>query len=246
MYNILKEVDNGSILYNKNDVYVGKSIEHYGEYQSEELKLFEEYVHPGDVVLDIGANIGTHTLWFSERVGDNGFVLAFEPQRLVFQTLCANMAINSRQNVDCKHMGVGDKQEIVKVPPLNPDVENNFGGLWIDGHKEGEDVAICKIDDMGLNRLDFIKIDVEGMEPSVLLGGLQTINKLKPAIYMEVDREKNYELLNGIITGLSYNVQMHTPSLHPSDSEMENIFGDVVSLNALCLSRERKYNGTYN
>ena len=99
-YNVIKQTDLGYLLYNPNDQYVGRSIEHYGSYQLEELKFFKKEVKRGDHVVEIGANIGAHTLFFSNRVGDKGRVLAFEPQRLIFQTLCANMAINSRTNVD--------------------------------------------------------------------------------------------------------------------------------------------------
>ena len=67
--NVIKQTDAGYVLYNPKDEYVGRSIEHYGDYQREELKLFSDYVKGGDTVLDIGANIGTHTLWFANRVG---------------------------------------------------------------------------------------------------------------------------------------------------------------------------------
>ena len=188
-YNILKETVDGTILYNPNDTYVGKSIETYGRYQLEELKVFDKFVQSGDTVLDIGANIGTHTLWFANKVGPKGSVIAFEPQRLIFQTLCANMALNSIKHVDCKQLGVGYSKRLVTVPVLDPLKKNNFGGLSIDGHTEGEPVAICRVDDIGLSRCDFIKMDVEGMEPEALQGAMNTIVKCRPVLYVELDRE---------------------------------------------------------
>ena len=239
-YNVIKQTDIGYILYNPNDEYVGRSIEHYGDYQREELKLFSQYVKPGDTVLDIGANIGSHTLWFANRVGskEGGRVLAFEPQRLTYQTLCANMALNSVMCVDCKHMGVGSAQKIIKVPVLNPEMKNNFGGLSIKDHEEGEDVAIVPIDHINLSSCDFIKIDVEGMEPEVLMGGLKTIYEHKPVIYLEVDRDENNPLLLEIMDSLNYKVEQHTPPLHSPDYEQENIFGKLVSFNAICTPRK--------
>jgi FkbM family methyltransferase len=238
-YNVIRQTEEGYLLYNPNDTYVGRSVEHYGDYQREELKFFSDYVKPGDTVLDIGANIGTHTLWFANRVGskDEGRVLAFEPQRLVYQTLCANMALNSVVCVDCKHMGVGSAQKIVKVPILDPDVENNFGGLSIKEQDQGEDVAVVPIDHINLSRCDFIKIDVEGMEPEVLMGGLKTIYNHKPVIYMEVDRGENTPLVAEIMDSLGYEMNMHTPPLHSPDYEQENIFGETVSINAICTPR---------
>ena len=52
-------------------------------------------IQPGDVVIEVGANIGPHTVFLAQHVGPQGLVLAFEPQRILFQTLCANLALNS-------------------------------------------------------------------------------------------------------------------------------------------------------
>ena len=237
-YNILKDTEDGTLLYNCNDTYVGKSIEAYGRYQLEELKVFDKFVQSGDTVLDIGANIGTHTLWFANKVGSKGSVIAFEPQRLIFQTLCANMALNSIINVDCKQLGVGYAKRLVTVPVLDPLKENNFGGLFIDGHSEGEPVAICRVDDIGLARCDFIKIDVEGMEPEVLQGAMNTIVKCRPVIYLELDREENVHFLQIFLEELRYEADRHNPPLHSPDYKGENVFGEEVSQNVLAIPQE--------
>jgi hypothetical protein len=135
-------------------------------------------------------------------------------------------------------MGVGSAQKIVKVPVLNPQVKNNFGALSIKEQEEGEDVAIVPIDHINLSRCDFIKIDVEGMEPEVLMGGLKTIYEHKPVIYIEVDREENNPLLVEILETLNYNVEQHFPTLHSPDYEQENIFGELVSFNAICTPKD--------
>ena len=237
-YNILKDTVDGTILYNPNDTYVGKSIEAYGRYQLEELKVFDKYVQSGDTVLDIGANIGTHTLWFANKVGPSGFVMAFEPQRLIFQTLCANMALNSIKHVDCKHLGVGYSKRLVTVPVLDPLKENNFGGLSIEGHSEGEPVAICRVDDIGLSRCDFIKLDVEGMEPEALQVAMNTIVKCRPVLYMELDREENIHFLQIFLEELRYKADLHSPPIYSNDYEGENLFGDMVSKNVLAIPQK--------
>ncbi len=237
-YNTLKETEDGTVLYNPNDKYVGKSIEAYGRYQLEELKKFERLVKSGDTVLDIGANIGTHTLWFANKVGPSGFVMAFEPQRLVFQTLCANMALNSIQHVDCRQLGVGYTKRLVKVPPLDPLKKNNFGGLSIDGHSEGEDVAICRVDDIGLSRCDFIKMDIEGMEPEALQGAMNTIVTCRPILYVELDRDANIEFMQVFLEELRYRASLHYPPLYSEDYEGENVFGEVISKNILAIPYE--------
>ena len=95
-FNRSAECRYGTLLFNQNDRFIGKSLELYGEYSEGEIDLFRQVVQPGTIVLEIGANIGTHTLFFARQVGHDGLVIAFEPQRLVFQCLCANMALNQR------------------------------------------------------------------------------------------------------------------------------------------------------
>src|SRR2546421_9260159 len=91
-FNRMKRCRHGYMLYNVHDQYIGRSLDRYGEYSEGEIELFSQLIKPNDVVIDVGANIGAHTLWFAQRTLPDGIVIAFEPQRLVFQTLCANMA----------------------------------------------------------------------------------------------------------------------------------------------------------
>jgi FkbM family methyltransferase len=248
MLNLVKDTPYGKIVYNPMDQYVGKSIEAYGHYQLEEKKIFSKYVNKESIVLDIGANIGTHTLWFAQN---SKLVIAFEPQRDVFQMLCANMALNSIQNADCKQLGVGSTREIIEVAFIDPETENNFGGLSLKDHSiekvreetgirdlDGEKIAICRIDDIGLQKCDFIKIDVEGMEPEVLKGGRKTILELRPYIYIEVDREKNWDFINDLLFEYNYIAHESLPPLYSEEYEGENIFGDIVSHNSLCIPAE--------
>jgi FkbM family methyltransferase len=250
MLNLIKDTPNGKIVYNPMDKYVGKSIEMYGDYQIEEKKVFSKYVNEESVVLDIGANIGTHTLWFAQN---SKLVIAFEPQRYVFQMLCANMALNSIQNADCKQLGVGSTREIIEIAFIDPETENNFGGFSLKDHSiekakeetgavdlHGEKIAVCRIDDIGLDQCDFIKIDVEGMEPEVLAGGRRTILELRPYIYMEVDRVENWELISDQLLEYNYTAYPSHPPLYSEDYEGENIFGDILSQNCLCIPTEFK------
>src|SRR5262245_2266954 len=93
-FNRLKNCRHGRMLYNINDRFIGASLHAYGEYSEEEIDLFKQIVRAGDIVIEVGANIGAHTVWFSKETAQGGGrVVAFEPQRLVFQTLCANLAL---------------------------------------------------------------------------------------------------------------------------------------------------------
>lgn len=232
----LKETRHGWMLYNPLDKYVGRSLHCYGEFSPGEVEMFDALIQPGHVVIDAGANIGAHTVWFARRAR---FVFAFEPQRILFQVLCANIAMNEFMNVQTYQMALGEAPGEVRVPVLDVTVENNFGGLCAKGHDEGEPVGLMALDQMSLPRLDFIKIDVEGMELDVLKGAVNQIERHRPVLYVENDRKENSEELKDFIAGLGYAVEEHTTRLFSPENHnnnVENIFGDAASFNLICYS----------
>ena len=233
------------MLYNPNDKFVGRSLDLYGEFSEGETALFGQCVKRGHVVLDIGANVGAHTLFFAAAVGPRGRVLAFEPQRLVFQTLCANVALNNITNVHCRNEAVGASPGTVRVPVLDPRSEQNFGGLSLEGQREGETegeaVPRVTVDGLGLGRCHFMKIDVEGMEVPAIEGAAETIRRLRPILYVENDRRQHSEALIRLIASLDYRLYWHLPRLFNPDNfagNPDNVFGDIISRNMLCLPAE--------
>ena len=119
-YNQLIDAKDGYLLYNKNYCYIGGAIAKYGEYSGLEMILFKQICTAGHVVIDVGANLGAHTVGLARLVGKAGRILAFEPQRLVFQTLCANVALNSLDNVDCYWSAVARENGMITVPEAVP------------------------------------------------------------------------------------------------------------------------------
>jgi FkbM family methyltransferase len=170
----------GMMLFNRHDQYVGASLRKYGECSIGETNLFGVLIQPGMTVLEIGANIGMHTIDLSRLAGPTGAVHAFEPQRLVFQSLCANVALNSCANVFTYHTAVGAAAGSALVPWLDPNAGANFGGLSLLDAQQGERVSQIAIDQLGLDACDFIKVDVEGMEIEALLGAAATIARTRP------------------------------------------------------------------
>lgn len=243
-FNRLKPCRHGLMLYNFHDQFVGQSLERYGEFSEGEAEVFRQLVGPGQVVIEVGANIGAHTVLLSRLVGPTGAVLAFEPQRIVYQTLMANMALNSLTNVHGFHAAAGKAPGQIVVPALDHCQTNNFGGLGLGSHTQGELVQLVAIDQLQLPRCDFIKIDVEGMEQDVLEGAAQTLAKHTPLLYVENDRqEKSLDLIR-CLDRLGYKMFWHTPLLyHPNNfaGNVVNVFDQIVSINMLCLHRDRPH-----
>ncbi|WP_037368041.1 FkbM family methyltransferase [Selenomonas ruminantium] len=244
----------GKIIYNTRDQYIGKSLELYGEYSESEARIFEFFIKPGDTVVEVGANIGSHTVHLAQLVGDSGVVWAFEPQRLVFQLLAGNMAINGITNVFCQQQCVSDKSGTILVPVLDVDDIVNWGGLSLEHSQAGEPVQVITLDSLELPRCDFMKIDVEGMEQNVLQGARKTIEKYRPVIYMEADRPQKREKLLAYTKSLGYRIFDHNAPLYNEDNffhNPENVFIatipvdeetvaniSIASINVICLPKE--------
>jgi FkbM family methyltransferase len=244
-FNELIRGRHGMMLANKNDVYIGRSLREYGEFSEGEVDLFRQIVRPGSVVVESGSNVGAHTIPLARLVGNKGIVFAFEPQRVVFQTLCANVALNSLSNVECRHAALGDKSGTIAVPALDYSRENNFGGLGLGGYKHGEPVLVVTIDSLELPRCDFIKVDVEGMEIQVLQGARRTIEKYQPVLYVENDREAQSAELITLIHSMGYKLYWHTPRMFNPANYFQNtkdLFGGIVSVNMLCLPESVRAN----
>ena len=245
-FNRLKDTRHGRMLYNINDVYIGRSLDLYGEYNEQEIGLLLQLIRPGITVVDVGANIGTHTVPFAKAVGESGGVVAFEPQRLVFQMLCANVALNSLSNVRAFQYAVGEEQDTIVVPQLDLTQPHNLGGVELGSHATGEQVAMIRLDDMELPVCHLLKIDVEGMELAVLKGGKELIERCKPVLYVENDRKEKGDELIRYIAALGYRMYWHRPLLfNPGNffKQSENVFGNVASHNMLCVQGDGKVEG---
>jgi FkbM family methyltransferase len=229
----------GYIVYNRNDIYGGQGIERYGEDAELECQILRQMCRPGDVVVEVGANIGTRTMAFARRVGPSGFVYAYEPQRIVFQTLCANLAVNSLVNVDARCAAVGTEQRWVEMPNMNYSKPGNFGGVAVCPLGTGRRVPQVRLDDdLEISQLDLMKIDVEGMEREVLVGADVLIRRFTPAIYIENDRPEKSDALICHLMELGYRLYWHKPLLFNSANffgEAVNIFPNIVSVNMVCV-----------
>ncbi len=209
---------------------IGRSFDLYGEFSEGEVDLFRQLLRPGIVVLDIGANIGAHTLYFAGAVGQHGRVIAYEPQRVIHQMLCANLALNSVTNVQALHAGAGRERGMTGAPILDYSKHNNFGRISLGTDGASERVDIIPVDALGLERCHFMKIDVEGMEGEVVAGATSTIARLRPPLYIENDRREKSAALIEQLLSLEYELFWHVPPYF----NPENFFVSVPMCSGDC------------
>ena len=251
--NTIQRCRYGLMIYNRKDIYQGKSFDHFGEYSEEEALLYKKLIKENDSVFDVGANIGSFTVLFSRLVGKNGFVVALEPERHNFYTLCGNMAINNLTNVHCFQYAIGENSGVINIPEINHEEIENHGGIELKTNanvETGYTVNLTTLDLISTPRkTSFVKIDVEGMELQVLKGGKNKILNEKPYLYVENDRqEKSLDLINFIKNELNYKIYQHNPAFFNQNNFYgckEDIFikemgKTFISLNLLCVPKERE------
>jgi FkbM family methyltransferase len=229
------------MLYLVTDAVIGRSLDRYGEYCQGEVDLFAQVVRAGDVAVDVGAHIGAHTVPLAHAVTSRGAVVAFEPQRILFQCLCANVALNGLDNVRTRHAAVGRRPGRVRVPQIDYAAGGNFGGLGLTNRQGGEQVELTTLDSLGLTACNFVKIDVEGMESQVIDGAGALIGRFRPVLYVENNRQAESPELIRRLLDLDYALYWHFAWLYNRDNhfaEAENVFGDTMTANMLCLPKE--------
>jgi FkbM family methyltransferase len=147
-----------------------------------------EYLPEGCVVVDAGANIGLVTIPFAQAILPRGGVVhAFEVQRMMCYALCGTVALNDLENVVVHHKALGAAVGAIAAGKLDYSQPQDFGQFsLLDKVKvDTQQVEVVTIDSLGLPRLDFIKIDVEGMEIDVLRGARDSIARYLPWGWIE-------------------------------------------------------------
>ncbi|MFC4256566.1 FkbM family methyltransferase [Altererythrobacter xixiisoli] len=188
--------DWGEFLVLASDEVIPRAIVREGSWAPNDIALFKEHVRPGDLVLDIGANFGHHSVVFAKLVGPTGQVIAIEAQRVMYQLVHANSVLNRLDNITALHAAAGQEHGTVTMYPISYEGENNFGALGVDtsapaGRGEGEEVAVYPLDDLlpdyAKGRpVRFVKIDVQAYELFVLQGMTGILKTDRPTIFIEI------------------------------------------------------------
>jgi len=234
----------GPMLALAGDRYISRSLELYGEFSPAEWRLLAQLVKPGMTVVEMGANIGAHSVALA-RACAPGPLYVFEPQQRVFQLLCANLALNGVRNAIAYPEAGGAADGVVLLPRLDYAAPFNFGGVSVTPEGPGLSgvrVRATPLDSLDLAACHLIKVDVEGFEAQVLRGAVETIRRRRPVLYVENDRKSLQGELIELIASLGYRQYWHLPPLFSPDNFngcREDAFGNVVSVNMLCIPQER-------
>ncbi len=229
----------------RRDDTLGPSIEKYGEWAEAEIDLLRPRVPLGAVVLDIGANVGTHTLALARHVGPTGQLHAFEPQPQTFALLNENIRQNNLASVAAHNIGLAQEEGSVRFASLDLSQPRNFAALTLhaaEGNSSDTDVRIETVDSFSLKECYLFKIDVEGMEAAVLAGARNTISRCRPLIYAECNRVDFGINIMRELGGQSYSFWLHhAPAYNPNNffGCQESIFGLAHECNILAVPSEK-------
>lgn len=182
-----------------------------GEYDPPVTRAMERLISTGDIVIDIGANIGALSLVASSLVGDTGKVISIEPGPLTHDRFNRTIQSNNIQNIILIQIGISDSEGEL-MWNMDPD---NLGNASLSLSAQGVRVPVTTLDKLlsehSLSKIDVIKIDVEGMELQVFQGSLLTLEHFKPSLIFEtMDAWKTakgpgyFDEIGRLLSGLGY------------------------------------------
>ena len=200
--NVLINSDYGPIIININDSHIGRQISKLGYWAGGDIELIKQLIEflltkkESVMFYDVGANIGTHSLAIAKTFGAKVIVRSFEAQRQVFNMLCGTIALNGLSNVYCHNLAVSDGEfDKIKIPLPSYNEPNNFGGLELTPplRSDNQSMVVNSYEEVATTTLDafnepvdFIKMDIEGMEDKALRGAYFLFEKYKPICFVEI------------------------------------------------------------
>ncbi len=174
------------------DKGIERKLYNQGVYEEGTLYCFEKILKKGDVVVDVGANIGLTTIRASKLIGPKGTIYAIEAMPSTFEILKFNILLNKLTNVVCLNEALADYIGSTKIFH-NLEINRGSASLYSDKKLGGVEVKVNTLDafvtTQGIKTIDFIKIDIEGAEYSMLMGGSNFFENHKPIICVEFSKE---------------------------------------------------------
>ena len=217
-----------NMLVNTKDL-IGWNLFFFGEYEKDTNRILERFVSNEDIVIEAGANIGSETLLLG-KLCPKGKVYAFEPAPQVYGYLQFNIGLNHLLNIHSYQMALGEKEKDIEFYLL-PEHFPNQGMSSKIRHTQAEKKIIVRqttinrfVEEHNIQRLELIKMDIQGAEYSVLEGAENVIRKFKPNILLEAS--ESYSDLTEIFKYLEkfgYLVYLITPGAELELIKKENL-----------------------
>ncbi len=208
----------GRLYVAREDSVIGRSLQIYGEWAEDEIASYAAFLVDGETIVDVGANIGTHSIALASRF-PHSEVVAFEPQPLAFSLLVANVFASRMANVYPRNLGCSDAEKVIHVAPDYEAMEWNIGAFSLVGASESREgtlpMSLVALDDMKFRqRVQFLKVDVEGMEEMVLAGAAKLIDRDRPIVYFEVLEIERLAGAKQLLQGLGYELRWLTSNAY--------------------------------
>lgn len=172
---------------------MGFSIFWTGFHELREFMFLNRFLKPDMVLIDAGANIGEYSLFAAKRL-TKGKVLAFEPMPKILTLLNENIKLNNFSNVQVFSYGLADQEGVLPFHELDAKDGNEGLSTFYPGEKKVKQVMNAPLksfdaafDSYGINRIDFIKFDIEGGELAALKGVRESIMKFRPLVMIEIN-----------------------------------------------------------
>jgi FkbM family methyltransferase len=224
---------------------IGWHVRFFGSYEPEVRAQIKRWLSPGACAVDVGANVGWHALLMATLVGPAGRVFAFEPNDSTRDRLNAGIQVNDLEQVVVDPRALSDRIGTTGfAAPKAGELWDGTGHMTsaaIDGHASGGSVQCVTLDafvaERNLERLDFMKIDVEGWELSVLRGASHTLVTLAPTIVFEYDPAYvercggSVADLNAFLNAARYQLFMLDARRPPAPiARLEDVGGNVLAV----------------
>lgn len=206
------------------------------EFETDLLEFVDRTVKPGDVFVDVGANIGIYSVHASVAAGPDGKVISFEAHPLTAQVFRENVVLNAATNITLINAAVGAESGTLEM--LYGRGDSGSTHVAVNADRSTVSVPVVTLDDnlaeMGISRVDYLKIDVEGFEPFVLRGARATI-AANPGMTIQTEIDRRHLARYGLSPGDVFDLLREmglTPHKVSSDGSLAAIdhadYGDVI------------------
>ncbi|MBS1507548.1 MAG: FkbM family methyltransferase [Bacteroidetes bacterium] len=221
-------------------------------FEENEIEFVTKALKKGDVFVDIGANIGLFSLIASPLVDSTGKVISFEPSPETFSRLIENVSLNNLTNISARNIGLSDSEGelMLNVSGDGHDAWNTFAAVSDEKFHSTKSVPVFTLDDQlveeAKEKISLVKIDVEGWEKFVLVGGKTFFQKFAPVVMMEFTESNTFSAgymvqeLYDLMVSWGYRWYSYkNGELHPEAKRLHYPYDNLIATKDIEILRKR-------